>query len=529
MGLTVRNRVEKRKESNPSRMKDSMVYSEQLVGKFATTRTQAKNYKEQNQPTAPLFNIKPSQAYGNGYWLFPTTADFTNGNNLFADAIRNSLTQINDSIQVPLDEIINAVKPTDDDKKVLEMLNNKNNDIITTFQTFKQRIQQIIKALTKLNNKSDRSPNSTEDIISATTTQLVNAGILDGDIIKQELAKKMANPRFKKIAGHEEDIKEAYGQFAEMTKKIKAVLENQRLNTNQTYQNAYKAFSFVQDSNKGLDVILKDLTAGKTLSQKLGDYFELAFAAAYGGTIVATTNTKETATDVIIASNNAETAANNLEKAVNVSLKLSTRIMRTQDLDKIMNAVNNQIDSTILRPLRYFLANFTLLMESQNTPESGEIPAIPILSGTGVNALYEQVQRTLGQFLYTNLIVGFLMANGTLNNQQLNALPRIISTASGHHHLTHTLLQQVKDGADGDIMMDYTATLADEYLAFTDAQNQYRSQCTGMTAISAESFFEHRSDMQALYNSISQQIDKMKIWSAIDTSKIINILSNQTQ
>lgn len=524
---TFRSRAEG-KEANKS-----MVSWNQVGGKFRKARSAAKGHNVKADTSDWV--LSADLAYESGYWLHTYAKNFAA--HLFEQEIQASLAQLQQFVAPAVDNIREAVRPNESDQKVLRMLQSQN-ELFDTFKAFNNVIQQVVERVgatdTPDNGGTEVNINY-DQLYQAINNKRIKEGrhiykVPDTGISELgiQLATRVAGKR-KVLPENIEAIADAFARLMAMSQAIGKTLNQTNIGVNESHKIAHDAFDFAKIASTATQEMLATINSGKEITKKLGDYFEPGFLAMYEhGKMVGTQSNKKTATDVVFNAKTLLSTNEQLHQNVGVSLKRSEFIVREQDLAKIANILpGSKHDAAsqvaeLMKPIRYFLTNFSLIMDHQLAPESNsEFKDSPIMSIGNVVNLYESVAQSLGQFLYTNLIVGFLLFNGSPNNKQdLKALPHIIATASGKQMFTYDLLNNLSNTREqyGDIMVNYTAGLAQEYLTFIETKKQARSQL-GDKANYDTLNTDKVKDARQKFADI---INKLTVWSVIDTAKLAN-------
>lgn len=525
---TFRSRAEG-KEANKS-----MVSWNQVGGKFRKARSAAKGHNVKADTSDWV--LSSDLAYESGYWLHTYAKNFAA--HLFEQEIQASLAQLQQFVAPAVDNIREAVRPNESDQKVLRMLQSQN-ELFDTFRAFNSVIQQVVERVGATNPSSDASSAEVNINYDQLYQAINNRRIKEGRHIYKvpdtgiselgiQLATRVAGKQ-KVLPKNIEAIADAFARLMIMSQAISKTLSQTNIGVNESHKIAHDAFDFAKIASTATQEMLATINGGKEITKKLGDYFEPGFLAMYEhGKMVGTQSNKKTATDVVFNAKTLLSTNEQLHQNVGVSLKRSEFIVREQDLAKIANILpGSKHDAAsqvaeLMKPIRYFLTNFSLIMDHQLAPEpDSEFKDSPIMSIGNVVNLYEKVAQSLGQFLYTNLIVGFLLFNGSPNNKQdLKALPHIIATANGKQMFTYDLLNNLSNTQEqyGDIMVNYTAGLAQDYLAFIDIKKQARSQLGDKANYDTL----NTDQVKAYRQKFANVINKLTVWSVIDTAKLAN-------
>lgn len=511
----------------------SMVSWSQVGGKFRKARSAAKGHNVKADTSDWV--LSSDLAYESGYWLHTYAKNFAA--HLFEQEIQASLAQLQQFVTPAVDNIREAVRPNESDQKVLRMLQSQN-ELFDTFKAFNNVIQQVVERVgaTDAPDNGGAEVNINYDqLYQAINNKRIKEGrhiykVPDTGISELgiQLATRVAGKR-KVLPENIEAIADAFARLMAMSQAISKTLNQTNIGVNESHKIAHDAFDFAKIASTATQEMLATINSGKEITKKLGDYFEPGFLAMYEhGKMVGTQSNKKTATDVVFNAKTLLSTNEQLHQNVGVSLKRSEFIVREQDLAKIANILpGSKHDAAsqvaeLMKPIRYFLTNFSLIMDHQLAPEpNSEFKDSPIMSIGNVVNLYETVAQSLGQFLYTNLIVGFLLFNGSPNNKQdLKALPHIIATANGKQMFTYDLLNNLSNTQEqyGDIMVNYTAGLAQEYLTFIETKKQARSQL-GDKANYDTLNTDKVKDARQKFADI---INKLTVWSVIDTAKLAN-------
>lgn len=511
----------------------SMVSWSQVGGKFRKARSAAKGHNVKADTSDWV--LSSDLAYESGYWLHTYAKNFAA--HLFEQEIQASLAQLQQFVTPAVDNIREAVRPNKSDQKVLRMLQSQN-ELFDTFKAFNNVIQQVVERVgaTDAPDNGGAEVNINYDqLYQAINNKRIKEGrhiykVPDTGISELgiQLATRVAGKR-KVLPENIEAIADAFARLMAMSQAISKTLNQTNIGVNESHKIAHDAFDFAKIASTATQEMLATINSGKEITKKLGDYFEPGFLAMYEhGKMVGTQSNKKTATDVVFNAKTLLSTNEQLHQNVGVSLKRSEFIVREQDLAKIANILpGSKHDAAsqvaeLMKPIRYFLTNFSLIMDHQLAPEpNSEFKDSPIMSIGNVVNLYETVAQSLGQFLYTNLIVGFLLFNGSPNNKQdLKALPHIIATANGKQMFTYDLLNNLSNTQEqyGDIMVNYTAGLAQEYLTFIETKKQARSQL-GDKANYDTLNTDKVKDARQKFADI---INKLTVWSVIDTAKLAN-------
>lgn len=525
---TFRSRAEG-KEANKS-----MVSWNQVGGKFRKARSAAKGHKVKADTSDWV--LSSDLAYESGYWLHTYAKNFAA--HLFEQEIQASLAQLQQFVAPAVDNIREAVRPNDSDQKVLRMLQSQN-ELFDTFRAFNGVIQQVVERVGATNPPSDGGNAEVNINYDQLYQAINNKRIKEGRHVYKvpdtgiselgiQLATRVAGKQ-KVLPKNIEAIADAFARLMVMSQAISKTLSQTNIGVNESHKIAHDAFDFAKIASTATQEMLATINGGKEITKKLGDYFEPGFLAMYEhGKMVGTQSNKKTATDVVFNAKTLLSTNEQLHQNVGVSLKRSEFIVREQDLAKIANILpGSKHDAAsqvaeLMKPIRYFLTNFSLIMDHQLAPEpDSEFKDSPIMSIGNVVNLYESVAQGLGQFLYTNLIVGFLLFNGSPNNKQdLKALPHIVATANGKQMFTYDLLNNLSNTQEqyGDIMVNYTAGLAQDYLAFIDIKKQARSQLGDKANYDTL----NTDQVKAYRQKFADVINKLTVWSVIDTAKLAN-------
>lgn len=514
--------------SQQSKKRDSSGISWSQVSSRIERAKARKNIKSTRSAAKENFRLSSSIAFQNGFYLHTYATNFAEA--LFKAEIDKSLQQIRDALDPLIEDIKDAVQPQDVDREAMNILIQPN-EMRDAYSKLNKKLESV---LTKL--VTQNTGNSEGGAVFNTTVKdddKLLAAVLEGKGISKpndlglEIVVKSSGKK-KVTAGNIEEVAATCMLLYELASKIRSVVTNDKGEfTNKTYENAVNALDFVKILTGDLDDILA-AQSGKSIAQKLGDYLEPAFVAIYGGRIVGDDAKlrKITASDVQMPIKLLVNENTMLEKDVEISLKRSSRIIRKQDLASMKSIIPEEELTNLLKPIKYFLANFTLIMEHQSDYDSENFQDTPIFSISDVVNTYNAVTNTIGLFTYTNMIVGYVLTNGNKNAagqfEDLDKLPRIIYSISSKPVFTYDLLTSLTEmldngnqGSYGDMLMAYSAGLAQDYIAFTEA----KKQVSGIT--SYEQLLEN-SNVRSLYDSISKEVANMSVWSAIDTARIIN-------
>ena len=530
---------------NEADRKKKQVIHNQVERKIGLARKQARSKTNVTTIIPDDWTLDSDLAYEKGYWLHTYAANFQN--NLFESEIKNALQIIVNAIKGPLETIRSSVEPNDGDRQAYHIIEEEPNLIFDTFTKFNKAINNLKDSKAAKEGAAPLQINIDE---SKLVEGLINNKILpkktktiideSGRIADQNLSGLLTISRVmgsKRVINEDnyltiiENLQNLLTMSQAITKKFNQELNKKSSDAdNKTFEQLVELFQFAKDGHLCLEDMIKQAKSGIGVTRKLGYYFELAFLAAYGGTSVGTKKKDWSAADVQLLKNSLIAENNKLKNAVSISLKRSDRIAREVNVESILNNFP-QLEQQI-RVIKYFLTNFTLINEYQNDIEEVTFHDTPLLSISEINSLYTEIVNKFGQFVFANLIVGYILANKPLDDKYLKDLPHLLVTADKHVYYTADLISAVQKQVDsdepmGDIIVNYTAGLATEYLAFVGHKKDAYRSAIANNQPSYEGLLKNNSKVQSLYNQISKEMDNLTIWGAINTAKLLNKANNQ--
>ena len=537
-----------RNVSEADRKKKQVIHN-QIERKVGLARKQARDKTNVTTVIPDDWALDSNLAYGQGYWLHTYAANFQN--NLFQSEISDALQIIVDAIKGPLETIRSSVEPNDGDKQAYHIIEEEPNLVFDTFTKFNKAIDSLSTGMgTSTETKNAEIPLRVNIDESKLIEALINNKIVSkktktivdesGRIADQNLSGLLNISRVmgsKRTINEDnyltiiENLQNLLTMSQAVTKKFNHELNKKSSDAdNKTFEQLVELFQFAKDGHLCLEDMIKQAKSGIGVTRKLGYYFELAFLAAYGGTSVGTKKKDWSAADVQLLKNSLIAENNKLKNAVSISLKRSDRIAREVNVESILNNFP-QLEQQ-LRVIKYFLTNFTLINEYQNDIEEVTFHDTPLLSISEINSLYTEIVNKFGQFVFANLIVGYILANKPLQDQYLKDLPHLLVTADKHVYYTSDLISAVQKQVDsdapmGDIIVNYTAGLASDYLAFVGHKKDAYRSAIAKNQPSYEGLLSNNSKVQSLYNQISKEMDSLTIWGAINTAKLLNKANNQ--
>lgn len=530
---------------NEADRKKKQVIHNQVERKIGLARKQARSKTNVTTIIPDDWTLDSDLAYEKGYWLHTYAANFQN--NLFESEIKNALQIIVNAIKGPLETIRSSVEPNDGDRQAYHIIEEEPNLIFDTFTKFNKAIDNLKDSKAAKEGAAPLQINIDE---SKLVEGLINNKILpkktktivdeSGRIADQNLSGLLTISRVmgsKRVINEDnyltiiENLQNLLTMSQAITKKFNQELNKKSSDAdNKTFEQLVELFQFAKDGHLCLEDMIKQAKSGIGVTRKLGYYFELAFLAAYGGTSVGTKKKDWSAADVQLLKNSLIAENNKLKNAVSISLKRSDRIAREVSVESILNNFP-QLEQQ-LRVIKYFLTNFTLINEYQNDIKEVTFHDTPLLSISEINSLYTEIVNKFGQFVFANLIVGYILANKPLQDQYLKDLPHLLVTANKHVYYTSDLISAVQKQVDsdmpmGDIIVNYTAGLASDYLAFVGHKKDAYRSAIEKNQPTYEGLLKNNSKVQSLYNQISKEMDSLTIWGAINTAKLLNKANNQ--
>ena len=308
---------------------------------------------------------------------------------------------------------------------------------------------------------------------------------------------------------------------------------------NKSYDAALKALNFwdqLANNTSVTQAAQLDFTQlnSKTFNKYFGLAFEPVEAIISQGQVVGHKHADNvTATDLTINYDKILSQLTNAEDAINLSLKTAALIYRTQDLASAGDSFGDTPDllGEAARPIKYFLLNFGLLTEYQfvqNQSIQTKFNDKNLLTSTSIMDIYNDLCKTLGQFFFTNIIVGFILKNWTDSNEDLKSLPKIILNSQDRkYYLTHDLLNAVKNNISGggkslylhpQITGSMVTTYADMVAAKHKVVGYTRDETTDNITYSTLLDYQ---PLRTAYNKITDMAKKMSLFTAVDIAVLM--------
>ena len=505
--------------------------------------------------------------------------------------INSLLSPIVDELTTKLEIISNAVKPTEDDLKAIAILRqNGQNGVANMFAklkknygNFKTGLSKILKHTKKQMNNAVENFNAMYDIDAmkmnikeeikkqwlsssgasqdSTILELLNIVLEQVDTLTVEdiIAYGSAGNR---LLGEKPELMQPDGKrrydfittnyatgtasFLTLSQILSAAAKYTQTNiltkagrVNQSYATALNALNFWDQLTKATSVGQTnqiDFTQlnAKTFNKYFGLAFEPVEAIISHGTVVGHKQTdKITATDLTIQYDTILKQITEAEEAINLSLKTASLIYRTQDLQTAGSSVieDNNLLEPVLRPIKYYFLNFGLLTEyqlAQNQSKKTKFQDKNLLSSTTVMSIYNDLCSSLGQFFFTNIIVGFIMKNWTDNQQALDSLPKIILNSQDRkYYLTYDLLEAVKKNINkggtalylhpqitGSMVSVYADMVAAKHKVVGYTRTNTKENITYSTLLDYQ-------PLRTAYDRLSSMADNMSLFTAVDVAMLM--------
>lgn len=503
----------------------------------------AKKMKPHKQSIMTEWKLSERDAWKNGFYLHTYAVNFNKAiTNLSLYDKMNALFESQfTAINKRYKTIKKSVKPNNADKLAKDYL-EKGNESIRMFMKIKDACAKLA-AIDKKLHSDDRTSGITinaeerQKIINETKRYYQNNSNIEELINKIE---KWDDEQFRlaiMIGGTLEGRLAKNYKSDEGASNLKTLLYIQDLinHVNKNLQSSKDRYKNAVQSLDFFDKISKmDFSAWRSayqLSLSIGLAFEEVFGYAvnvdniWRASVVGDINDTKTATDVNILFKDLTKA----EDSIGVSLKTSSLIYRNQKLDEDIIQ-----DAELLNQIRYFLANYTLIMTNQRYGQKEYRPKdengkegknvlfkdSPLLSFNEVTRIYSLICSQLNKIYLTNMIVGFIMNNW--DKDSLDTLPKLIQYRNTVLFTYDILdkLDHTKDFVAMDkyhILLDVTNSLESEYYTFNGAKK--RRTKNKDTIVSYDTLI---NSLPKHYNSLSEQVRSSKVNTAIDLAILMN-------